>query len=61
MTKENNFDKIIEQENKITTLEKELEKSTDPNAKPRVIQKGNQVHPKYQKNNKTISATIPKE
>jgi len=50
-----------EQANTIATLENEKKKLDDPNAGPRIIQKGNQAHPKYQKNKKQIPATIPKE
>ena len=50
-----------EQKNTIATLENELKKTEDPNAGPKVIQKGAQVHPKYEKNTKKIAATIQKE
>lgn len=50
-----------EQANKIATLENEIKKTSDPNAGPKIIQKGNQVHPKYQKNTETVAATIPKK
>lgn len=50
-----------DQANVIATLEEERKKTEDPNAGPRVIKKGNQAHPKYQRNNQKISATIPKE
>ena len=50
-----------DQANTIAKLENEIKKLGDPNANPRIIQKGNQVYPKYQRNNKMISATIPKE
>lgn len=49
------------QANTIAKLENEIKKLGDPNAEPRIIQKGKQVHPKYQKNTKTIAATLPKE
>ncbi len=49
-----------EQANKIATLENEIKKTQDPNAGPKIIQKGAQVHPKYQRNNKKIAATLPK-
>ncbi len=65
MGKENSSDKLekknAEQANKIATLENEAKKNADPNEGPKVIQKGNQIHPKYQKNNKTILATLPKK
>lgn len=50
-----------EQENTIAVLENELKKKEDPNAGPKIIQKGSQVHPKYQRNNQKIAATIPKK
>jgi len=50
-----------EQANTIAALKNEVKKSEDPNAGPKIIQKGTQVHPKYQKNNIKIPATIPKE
>ncbi len=50
-----------DQANKIATLENELKKKEDPNAGPKIIQKGSQIHPKYQKNDKKIAATIPKK
>ncbi len=53
--------KSSDQANTIAKLENEIKKLGDPNAEPRIIQKGKQVHPKYQKNSKTIAATIPKE
>jgi len=49
------------QANTIATLENELEKKSDPNGKPIVIQKGSQLHPKYQRNKIKITATLPKE
>ena len=52
--------KNAEQANKIATLENEVKKNSDPNAGPKIIQKGAQLHPKYQRNNKKIAATIPK-
>ena len=48
------------QANTIAKLENEIKKLTDPNAEPRIIQKGQQVHPKYIKNKKVIAATLPK-
>jgi len=48
------------QANTIAKLENEIKKLNDPNAEPRIIQKGKQVHPKYKKNTITIAATIPK-
>jgi len=53
--------KNAEQENTIATLENEIKKNEDPNAGPKIIQKGAQTHPKYQRNNKKIAATIPKK
>ena len=61
-SKDKNLEKTnAEQKNTIATLENELKKTEDPNAGPKVIQKGAQVHPKYEKNNKKIAATIQKE
>lgn len=48
-------------QNTIARLENDIKKLGDSNATPRIIQKGNQRHPKYQRNKKTIAATIPKE
>lgn len=57
-----NLEKInSEQANKIATLENEIKKTQDPNAGPKIIQKGAQLHPKYQRNNVKIAATIPKK
>lgn len=53
-------DEIQKLKNENATLKDEAAKTKDPNAKPRTIKKGNQVHPHYQKNNKRIAATIPK-
>ena len=50
-----------EQANTIATLQNEKKKNEDPNAKPLVIQKGSQLHPKYQRNKIKIAATLPKE
>jgi len=52
---------VEKQENTIARLENDLKRLGDPNSKPRVIQKGNQVHPKYVKNTDKIAPTIPKE
>lgn len=65
MGKDDNSSKNLErttaeQANKIATLENELKKTQDPNAGPKIIQKGAQLHPKYQRNNKKIAATLPK-
>lgn len=49
-----------EQANTIATLKNEAKKNQDPNAGPKIIQKGSQLHPKYQRNNKKIAATLPK-
>lgn len=49
-----------DQANTIAKLENEIKKLGDPNKNPKIIQKGSQVHPKYQKNKNKISATIPK-
>jgi len=46
------------QANTIAKLENEIKKISDPNKDPRVIQKGKQKHPKYQRNNEKIPATI---
>ena len=51
---------LNEQANTIARLENEIRKQGDPNATPKIIQKGSQVHPKYQRNNNKIAATIPK-
>ena len=48
------------QANTIAKLENEIKKLGDPNVTPRIIQKGNQKHPKYQRNDDKIAATIPK-
>ena len=50
-----------DQANTIATLKNELKKQEDPNAGPKIIQKGHQIHPKYQRNNIKIPATIPKK
>lgn len=50
-----------EQANEIATLKNEIKKHEDPNAGPKIIQKGAQLHPKYQRNNVKIAATIPKK
>ena len=67
MDKDNSSKKISElekasqnQTNTIAKLENEIKKLNDPNAEPRIIQKGSQRHPKYQRNNKKIAATLPK-
>lgn len=60
-TKGNDSDKIQKQKNEIETLKQEVAKKNDPNAKPRTITKGDQVHPVYQKNNIKIAATLPKK
>ena len=49
---------IDEQANTIAKLKNEVKKLGDPNAGPRIIQKGNQVHPKYQRNKIKVAATI---
>ena len=46
------------QANTIATLKNEIKKLGDPNAEPKIIQKGNQVHPKYQRNKIKVAATI---
>ena len=56
-----NSDIVQKQANEIETLKNEVAKNNDPNAKPRTITKGDQVHPKYQKNNTKIAATLPKK
>lgn len=50
-----------DQANTIAKLENEIKKLSDPNKTPKIIQRGNQVHPKYQKNTETVAATLPKE
>ena len=49
---------IDEQSNTIARLENDLKKLGDSNATPRIIQRGNQVHPKYEKNSKKVAATL---
>jgi len=46
------------QANTIAKLENEIKKISDPNKDPRIIQKGKQTHPKYQRNKEKIPATI---
>ncbi len=53
--------KVEDQANTIAKLENEIKKLGDTNANPRIIQKGNQRHPKFQKNKIKVSATIPRE
>lgn len=48
------------QANTIAKLENDIKKLGDSNASPRIIQRGNQVHPKYQKNTTKVAATLPK-
>ena len=60
-TKTKDSDIVQKQANEIETLKNEVAKKNDPNAKPRTITKGDQVHPKYQKNNIKIAATLPKK
>jgi len=50
-----------DQANTIARLENDIKKLGDVNASPRIIQRGNQKHPKYVSNNDKISATIAKE
>lgn len=50
-----------DQANTIAKLENEIKQVSDPNKSPKIIQKGAQLHPKYQRNKIQISATIPKE
>lgn len=52
---------VEKQSNTIARLENDLKRLGDPNSKPRIIQKGNQVHPTYVKNTDKIAPTIPKE
>jgi len=60
-SKDNELQKTnADQANTIATLENEVKKLNDPNSGPRIIQKGAQLHPKYQKNSKKIAATLPK-
>ncbi len=54
-------DKIQDLKNENETLKDEVAKNNDPNAKPRTIKKGNQVHPKYQKNTDKVVAVLPKK
>lgn len=51
---------VEDQANTIARLENEIKKLGDVNASPRIIQRGNQVHPKFQKNNEIIPAILPK-
>ena len=64
MGKDNSSDNLektnADQANTIARLENEVKKKGDPNAGPKIIQKGDQLHPKYQKNKKQIPATISK-
>ena len=60
-TKSKDSDIVQKQKNEIETLKQEVAKNKDPNAKPRTITKGDQVHPVYQKNNIKIAATLPKK
>ena len=53
--------RVEDQANTIARLENDIKKLGDVNASPRIIQRGNQKHPKYVSNNIKISATIPKE
>ncbi len=50
-----------DQANTIAKLENEIKQVSDPNKTPKIIQKGTQKHPKYQRNKIQIPATIPKE
>jgi len=59
-TKKNSSDEVQELKNENETLKNEVAKKKDPNAKPRTITKGDQVHPKYRKNTIKIAATLPK-
>ena len=52
--------KSEDQANTIATLKNEVKKLGDPNADPRIIQRGNQVHPKYLKNKVKVAATLQK-
>ena len=59
-----NFDlakKVEDQANTIARLENDIKKLGDVNASPRIIQRGNQTHPHFEKNNIKIAATLPKE
>ncbi len=47
-----------DQANTIARLENDIKKLGDSNASPRIIQKGNQKHPKYQKNAVKVAATL---
>ena len=60
-TKTKDSDIVQKQANEIETLKNEVAKNKDPNAKPRTITKGDQVHPVYRKNNIKIAATLPKK
>ena len=49
------------QANTIAKLENEIKQLGDPNKTPKIIQKGSQKHPKYQRNKIQIPATLPKK
>lgn len=51
-------DDLQKLKNENQTLKDEVAKNSDPNAKPRTIKRGNQTHPKYQKNKTKIPATL---
>ena len=50
-----------QQANTIAKLENEIKQLGDPNKTPKIIQKGSQKHPKYQRNKIQVTATLPKE
>jgi hypothetical protein len=52
--------KSEEQANTIARLENDIKKLGDSNSSPRIIQRGNQLHPKYEKNTIKVAATLPK-
>ncbi len=60
MAGDKNTSEIATLKNTIATQKNELDKLGDPNAEPRIIRRGNQKHPKYEKNTIKVAATLPK-
>lgn len=50
--------KISSLENTVETQKNEVAKLSDPANSPRVIMRGNRKYPKYERNSKTVSATL---
>lgn len=50
--------KLSSLENTVETQKHEIEKLSDPASSPRVIQRGNQVHPVYQRNKIQVSPVM---